>query len=101
VTRLAEEEVKPEHVMLQLHPNSKERFAMPALRLKLAMFKNAPLTVLWENGTHGTLAARLVEVEVKADQELLFVIPLSVEKYVKPLRILKYATLMLAQLIAL
>lgn len=101
MTRLAEEEAKPELVMLKSHPNSKERFAIPALKPKLAMFKNAQLTVLWVNGTHGTLAARLVEVEVKVDQELLFAIPLSVENYVKPLKRAKYATLMLAQLIAL
>lgn len=100
VTRLAEEEAKPELVMLKLHPNMKERFAIPAQKLKLAMFKNAQLTVSWVNGTHGTLAARLAEVEVKADQESLFVNLLSVEKYVMPLRKLKYATLMLAQLTA-
>ena len=101
VTRPAEEEAKPEHVMLKSHPNSKERFANPALKLKLAMFKNAQLTVLWVNGTHGTLAARLVEVEAKQDQESLSVNQLSVEKYVKPLRKLKFATPMLAQLTVL
>jgi len=93
-----EEEAKPEPEMLKLHPNMKERFANPALKLKLAMFKNAQLTVLWVNGTHGTLAPRLVEVEVKQDQESLSVNQLSVEKYVKPLRKLKFATPMLAQL---
>lgn len=98
MTRLAEEEANPELVMLKLKPNSEERFAIPAQRLKLAMFKNAQLTVLWVNGTHGTLAARLVELEVNQDQELLFVTPLSVEKYVKPLKKLKFATLTLAQL---
>lgn len=101
VTRPVEEEAKPEHVTLKLHPNSKEKFAKPALKLKLAMSKNAQLTVLWVNGTHGTLAARLVEVEVKAVQESLFVNPLSVEKYVKSLKKLKSATLMLAQLTVL
>ena len=98
MTRPAEEEAKPELVMLKLHPNMKERFANPAQKPKLAMFKNALLTVLWVNGTHGTLAARLVEVVVKVDQESLFENLLSVEKYVKPLKRLKYATLMLAQL---
>jgi len=97
VTRLAEEEAKPELVMLKLHPNMKERLAILAQRLKLAMFKNAQLTVLWVNGTHGTLAPRLVEVEVKHDQESLFVNPLSVEKYAKPLRKPKFATLLHAQ----
>lgn len=98
VTRLVEEEAKPEHVMLKLHPNLKERFVNPALKLKLAMFKNAQLTVLWVNGTHGTLAQRLVEVEVKQDQELLSDNLLSVENYVKPQKKLKFATPMLAQL---
>lgn len=101
MTRLVEEEAKPEHVMLKLNPNSKERLAIPAQKLKLAMFKNVQLTVLWVNGTHGTLAARLVEVEVNLDQESLFVNLLSEENYAKSLKKLKYATLMLAQLIVL
>lgn len=99
--RLVEEEAKPEHVMLKLHLNMKERLVKPAQKLKLAMFKNAQLIVLWVNGTHGTLAARLVDLEVKVDQELLFVNPLSVENYAMPLKKLKYATLMLAQLTVL
>jgi len=100
VTRLVEEEANPELVMLKLKPNSEERFATPAPRLKLAMYKNAQLTVLWVNGTHGTLAARPVELEVNPDQESLSDNPLSEENYVKPLRRLKYATLKLAQLTA-
>lgn len=101
VTRHAAEEAKAEQETLKSNPNSEAKFVMSHLKPKFATHKNAQLTVLWENGTHGKLAARLVEEDHTADHDLLYEHQPSVVKFVKLLKNLRAAIPIHAQLTVL